>query len=253
MRILAVIPARYDSSRLPGKPLKSIAGKSMIQRVLEQVSKSSAHEVCVATDDSRIYDHVESLKGDVMMTSASHKTGTDRCIEVLKMYLADQKIDIVLNVQGDEPFIRPEQINALVESFQDESVQIATLMKKIDDSKELFDPNTVKVVTDSRNNGLYFSRCAIPYIREVEEKDWLESGEFFKHLGVYAFRSESMLKIENLSTGELEEKESLEQLRWLESGMNIRLVETNYQSPSVDTVEDLASVENFLKIHPEFL
>jgi 3-deoxy-manno-octulosonate cytidylyltransferase (CMP-KDO synthetase) len=253
MKILAIIPARYASSRLPGKPLKEIAGKSMIQRVLEQVSKSTVHEVCVATDDERIFDHVRSLEGEVMMTSASHRTGTDRCIEVLKLYLADQKIDIVINVQGDEPFIRPNQLNSLVDAFQDESVQIATLMKKISEKEELFDPNTVKVVGDNRGNALYFSRNPIPFVRGEETENWLEVGDFYKHLGVYAFRSSSMLQIEGLPTGVLEQKESLEQLRWLEAGMKIRLVETNFQSPSIDTEEDLDRVENFLKIHPEFL
>jgi 3-deoxy-manno-octulosonate cytidylyltransferase (CMP-KDO synthetase) len=251
MKIIAIIPARYGSTRLPGKPLKIIGGKSMIQRVYEQVSSfSKIQEVCVATDDNRIVEAVKSFGGNVKLTSIEHKTGTDRCIEVLESY-PKNSFDAVINVQGDEPFIRKEQLESIVELLEKGQVQIATLKKQITEKEELFNPNAVKVVTDNKDKALYFSRNPIPFVRG--EENWLSQCKFYKHLGIYGFKAEVLLSIKNLEPGVLENAESLEQLRWMENGFNIYLSTTSFQSPAVDTEEDLITVENFLKKHTEFL
>lgn len=253
MKVIAIIPARYGSTRLPGKPLKIIGGKPMIQRVYEQVQSSkSIDEVCVATDDKRIEDAVNGFGGKVVMTSEDHKTGTDRCIEVLEQYPANS-FDLVLNVQGDEPFVQKDQLQGIVELLNNDEAQIASLKKQITEESELFNPNSVKVVTNTNNKALLFSRQAIPYARGLDLKDWLKEYSFYKHIGIYGFKAKVLLGIKNMPTGQLEKAESLEQLRWMENGLNIYLAETTFQSPSVDTAEDLISVENFLKKHKEFL
>jgi len=253
MKILAIIPARYGSTRLPGKPLKVIGGKPMIQRVYEQVSSYHAiEEVCVATDDSRIANVVKGFGGKVFLTSEHHKTGTDRCIEVLEQYPKDS-FDVVINVQGDEPFVRKDQLKSILELLENKNVQIASLKKRITDKTELFDPNSVKVATDINNRALLFSRHPIPYVRDEEQENWLSQFSFYKHLGIYGFKASVLMGIKGLEQGSLEKAESLEQLRWMENGLNIYLAETAFQSPSVDTEEDLITVENFLKKHKEFL
>ena len=249
-KVLAIIPARYASSRFPGKPLADIGGKTMIQRVHEQVSKSaSIHKMIVATDDERILTHVKSFGGEVMMTSPSHQSGTDRCGEVLEKM--KEAYDIVINVQGDEPFINPAQIDALAACFSDRNVSIATQAKRIKDSAELFNPNVVKVISDRNADAFYFSRQALPFIRGKEEKDWLPEFTFFKHIGIYAFRTEVLPLLTKLAPSALEKAESLEQLRWLENGYKIRVNETEFENISIDTPEDLLHVEKILKTNPE--
>lgn len=239
--LCGIIPARYASTRFPGKPLVDIRGKSMIQRVYEQACKADRlDEVIVATDDDRIYQHVNGFGGKVMMTSTEHRTGTDRCREVLqKLEEAGKSFDIVINIQGDEPFIDPEQINTLAGCFDDPSVQIATLRKALTNPDELFSPNIIKVVCDQHGKALYFSRSPIPYIRGKQESEWIEEQVFYKHIGIYAFRAETLHAVSTLSPSRLETAESLEQLRWLEQGYIIRVETTFAESHSIDTPEDL--------------
>ena len=238
MRTLGVIPARYASTRFPGKPLVSIAGKSMIQRVYEQASKATQIETCiVATDDKRIFDHVSAFGGQVAMTRLDHKSGTDRCAEVAAIF-AD--FDLVINIQGDEPFVNPTQIDQLVLSLKNNSAaEIATLAKQIQAHEELFNPNVVKVVFNKRNEALYFSRSTIPYLRGQDQEQWLSKGRFFKHLGLYGYRRSVLLAIAKLLPGRLEQLESLEQLRWLEEGYRIRIEETKVETIGIDSPEDL--------------
>lgn len=237
-RIVGIIPSRYASTRFPAKPLVDIAGKSMIQRVYEQASKAKLlSNVIVATDDERIFDHVEGFGGKVIMTSTEHQTGTDRCSEVLSTL---NGVDAVINIQGDEPFIEPEQINQLAALFEKPEMQIATLIKRIEDVEDLFSNTVVKVVKAKDDQAIYFSRTAIPYMKGVETKDWLLNTAFYKHIGIYAYRSEVLKKLSSLPQTQLEKAESLEQLRWLENGYSIQLAETEHESNSVDTPEDLA-------------
>jgi len=243
MKILGVIPSRYASSRFPGKPLAVIDGKSMIRRVYEQASLvSQLHQVIVATDDQRIYDHVKSWGGGVMMTSEDHKSGTDRCQEVL----AAQKdvFDVVVNIQGDEPYIDPSQIENVIKSFENKETQIASLAKKITSKEELFNSNAVKVVIGENGNALYFSRAVIPFLRGVKEDDYHLQGSFFKHIGLYAYRSEVLNEISHLPMSQLEKAESLEQLRWLSAGFQIKMEITTLEGLSVDTPEDLLRFTN---------
>lgn len=242
--VCGIIPARYASTRFPGKPLVDIRGKTMIQRVYEQAGLAATlAEVWVATDDERIFKHVEGFGGKVMMTSSDHKTGTDRCQEVLKNLESQGKqFDVVINIQGDEPFIDPEQINTLAASFSREEVQIATLRKAISSSSELFSPNIIKVVCNSQGNALYFSRSPIPYLRGTKEEDWCKESIFFKHIGIYAFRSAILHQLSALPPSVLELSESLEQLRWLEAGFSIKVETTLAESHSIDTPEDLHKV-----------
>lgn len=237
-RIVGIIPSRYASTRFPAKPLVDIAGKSMIQRVFEQASKAELlSDVIVATDDERIFDHVKSFGGKVVMTSTEHQTGTDRCAEVLSTL---ENVDAVINIQGDEPFIEPEQIDQLAALFNNEETQIATLIKRIDDAEDLFSNTVIKVVKAADDKAIYFSRMAIPYLKGVDTKDWLQHATFYKHIGIYAYRSEVLKKLSSLPQTQLEKAESLEQLRWLENGYSIQLAETEHESNSVDTPEDLA-------------
>ena len=244
-RILGIIPARYASTRFPAKPLAVIGGKSMIQWVHSQASQSSKiSKVVVATDDQRIFDHVRSFGAAVCMTSADHVSGTDRCFEALSKQ--PEQFDYVINIQGDEPFISPKQID-LVAALLDGETQLATLAKKITEQEVLFNPNVVKVVRDLNNEALYFSRSTIPHIRNTDESQWLSKHTFFKHIGMYAYRSDILGKITRLPVSSLEKAESLEQLRWLENGFRIKVAETDQETIGVDTPEDLEKAIAFLK------
>jgi 3-deoxy-manno-octulosonate cytidylyltransferase (CMP-KDO synthetase) len=238
MKITAIIPARYSSSRLPGKPLKDICGKTMVQRVYEQVKKVSlVDKVIVATDDQRIFNKVKSFKGNVIMTSKDHKTGTDRLAEVA----AKIETDIIVNVQGDEPLIKPLVIKSAIEPLlTDDSLKMSTLKHLINDEEEINNPNVVKVITDKNNNAIYFSRSKIPYARNSQKFN------YYKHIGLYVYRSDFLLKFAEMKPTPLEIQESLEQLRVTENGYKIKVIETEYDSIGVDTEEDLDKVRNIL-------
>jgi 3-deoxy-manno-octulosonate cytidylyltransferase (CMP-KDO synthetase) len=241
MRILGIIPARYASSRFPGKPLVDIAGKSMIQRVYEQAKKCDhLTEVIVATDDARIFDHVLAFGGMAVMTLSSHQSGTDRCAEVA---LAHPQYDIVINVQGDEPYIDPEQITKLAVCFNSADVQIATLIKRVKDDRELHNPNSPKVVVNKLSEAVYFSRSALPHIRGEEPQNWLEFYPYFKHIGIYGYRADVLQQITKLPVSPLEKAESLEQLRWIENGYRIKVAETELETHAIDTPEDLLNLK----------
>jgi 3-deoxy-manno-octulosonate cytidylyltransferase (CMP-KDO synthetase) len=234
MKVLGVIPSRYESSRFPGKPLVDIAGKSMIQRVYEQASKSiMITELVVATDDQRIYDHVKAFGGNVVMTAIHHKNGTERCGEVVELY---SDIDVVINIQGDEPLIQPKQLDLVLELFSDDDaeVEIGTLIKKLSNPDEIKNPNRIKVVTDKDRNALYFSRSPIPFSKI--------DGHYYKHIGIYAWRFETLKELLQLKPTELEQRESLEQLRWMYNGYSIRCSETTIETPNVDVPEDVELV-----------
>ena len=243
MKILAVIPARYASTRFPGKPLAMIQGKTMIQRVVEQVKKAKLiTDLVVATDDDRIADEVKRFGGKFVMTSTTHPSGTDRCFEALQKQ--QNTFDAVINVQGDEPFIRPEQIDQLAQLIQPEDASIATLIQAIKDKSQLFDPNVVKVITNPAGKAIYFSRQTIPFLRNTEKEQWLERFVFYRHIGIYAYKSEVLKQITSLPPSALEEAESLEQLRWLEQGISIRTGLTEHEQFGVDTPADLEKLIN---------
>lgn len=238
MRALAVIPARFGSSRFPGKPLALIGDKPMLQHVYERVSGSGLFEkTIIATDDARIVEAAKSFGAQVAMTSDRHETGTERCAEVLEQL--DEKYDVVVNVQGDEPFIHPEPVALLLSLFEDKEVQIGTLVKKMADVAELTSANTAKVVLKANGEALYFSRSPIPYLRGADVSSWLQGHTYWKHIGIYAFRPEVLKQLVKLPMARLEKAESLEQLRWLENGYNIRTAETTYRMIAVDTPDDL--------------
>jgi len=225
-KIVGIIPSRYASTRFPAKPLVDIAGKSMIQRVYEQASKTdSLNEVIVATDDQRIFDHVSAFGGKVVMTSTEHQSGTDRCAEVLESL---SEVDVIVNIQGDEPFIEPEQIDRLASCFENPETQIATLIKKMDSQEDLNSDTVVKVNRTASNQAIHFSRKAFSELRDS-----------FKHIGIYAYRSHTLKIIAKLPQSQNELAEKLEQLRWLDNGFEIQLAETEHESNSVDTPEDL--------------
>jgi 3-deoxy-manno-octulosonate cytidylyltransferase (CMP-KDO synthetase) len=243
--VLAVIPARYASSRFPGKPLIDLGGKSMIQRVYEQTASAShIHRVVVATDDTRILDHVRGFGGEAVMTSPHHPSGTDRCFEAFK--LQNHTYDYVINVQGDEPFIQPAQIDLLAAALNG-TVEIVTLAKKISDTRTLFNPHVVKVVRNHRHHALYFSRSVIPHLRNVPDKEWVSRHNFFKHIGMYAYRSDILEQITRLPVSALEQAESLEQLRWLEHGYTIQVLETEWESMGIDAPEDAERARKMLE------
>ena len=250
MKFLGIIPSRYASTRFPGKPLALIGGKTMINRVYEQARKSEMlSKVVVATDDERIRLHVLEFGGEVIMTSEEHKTGTDRCLEALHSLNKTEtniKYDVVLNIQGDEPFIDPLQIDMLCNCFNNNDTQIATLLKKINSTDELLDHNIVKVVTDKNRKALYFSRSVIPFFRGKELKEWLSSFEYFKHIGIYAYTLNSLETVTKLEQSPLEKAESLEQLRWIENGLNIQTEITDFESHAIDTPEDLLKINQQL-------
>jgi 3-deoxy-manno-octulosonate cytidylyltransferase (CMP-KDO synthetase) len=290
MKILGVIPARFASTRFPGKHLVAINGKSMIQRVYEQAKLcKSLARVVVATDDERIFDHVQSFGGEVLMTSESHQSGTDRCAEVVETlnfeiqtgFLDSDSAPIigkikprfegiftaVINIQGDEPFIQPEQIEKIASilrgplsgnsklkiknegasttsnpTTESPSFGIATLVKSIDNQLDIDNPNVVKAVFSEVGRALYFSRSPIPFIRNLDKKDWAKSGQFFKHIGLYGYKTSVLLEIAKLAQSPLEKSESLEQLRWLENGYTIGVAETNLETIGIDTPEDLKKI-----------
>ncbi len=242
MHSIGIIPARYNSSRFPGKPLADINGKSMIRRVYEQASKaSSLSTVLVATDDQRIFDEVQSFGGEVVMTSENHSSGTERCLEAAESM--DMEFDVIVNVQGDEPYIQPEQIDLVLSCFHNENTDIATLIKLIEDPSILDDPNKVKVVVDEDDFGIYFSRQCIPFLQGTERSRWNDEFNFYKHIGMYAYRYETLKEITALKPSRLERAESLEQLRWIENGYRIRTAITEEEALSVDTPEDLEKLE----------
>lgn len=238
MKAIGIIPARYASSRFPGKPLIDLKGKSMIQRVYEGALKSRClDEVIVATDDQRIYDAVFAFGGNVMMTSESHPSGTDRCGEIA----ASKDADVIINIQGDEPLVDARQIDALCKAFDDPLVKIATLGHPDVTTEDRRNPNRIKVVCNVKGDALYFSRNEIPSSSRVTVEE-AESYPFLRHIGLYAYRSEILQKLVKLEPTELEKMESLEQLRWLYHGYNIRVIETTIETPNIDTPEDLEKV-----------
>jgi 3-deoxy-manno-octulosonate cytidylyltransferase (CMP-KDO synthetase) len=242
-----IIPARYASSRFPGKPLALIGNKPMIQRVYEQAAEA-LDLVYVATDDVRIYDTVLNFGGKAIMTSPNHLSGTDRCAEAVDgiMTVTGKKIDIVVNIQGDEPFIKPEQIELVIKCFNNKHVEIATLVRMIESGEDIFNPNHTKVVLNSKSDAIYFSRAAIPYLRDVEKADWSKSHPYYKHIGLYAYRTETLKKITQLARSSLEISESLEQNRWLENGYRIRTSTTVWETIGIDTPEDLEKAKLLL-------
>lgn len=248
LKFIVIIPARYASTRFPGKPLALLGGKPMIQRVYEQVA-GVVEDVAVATDDERIYNAVEAFGGRVVMTSANHKSGTDRCWEA---YLKQgEEFDVVINVQGDEPFIAHSQLKAIMACFEDEATDIATLVKPFteeDGLAALENPNSPKVVLDKQSRAIYFSRSVIPYLRGVEREQWLKTHTYYKHIGMYAFRADVLREVTSLAQSPLELAESLEQLRWLENGYKIGVGISNVEAVGIDTPEDLQRAEAFLKM-----
>ncbi len=244
MKILGIIPARYDSTRFPGKPLIDIQGKSMIQRVYERAKESEQlSRVVVATDDARIFEHVQWFGGEVIMTSKDHQSGTDRCVEAF--HLMDEEFDAVINIQGDEPVIKPCQLNLLAFCFNDDDCEIATLAVKIKTNDILFDASKIKVVLDNNHHGIYFSRHPIPYQQRPAE-EWLANHEYLKHVGIYGFRTDILKEVGRLPQSTLEKAESLEQLRWLENGYKIQVKLTEFDSISVDIPKDLDRVLEIL-------
>ncbi|MDX5421360.1 MAG: 3-deoxy-manno-octulosonate cytidylyltransferase [Hymenobacteraceae bacterium] len=240
MEVLGIIPARYASTRFPGKPLTNINGKSMILRVYEQAKKSGLADVLVATDDERILQHVQSFGGKAVMTAEHHQSGTDRCFEAYKLH--DVPYEYIVNIQGDEPFIKPEQINLLIACFQNPQTQLATLIKKVVSPEELFNVNAPKVVINQAKEALYFSRQPIPYCRNVPNDIWHKQHTYYKHIGIYGYRADILEQITQLPPSSLELAESLEQLRWLEHGFRIATALTEFETIGIDTPEDLERV-----------
>lgn len=256
MKFIGIIPARYASTRFPGKPLAELCGKTMIRRVFEQAAQA-LDTVVVATDDERIYDAVESFGGKVVMTRADHRCGTERCVEAYEAittpaWRATNDCDtVIINIQGDEPFVQPAQIEALIQCFDTPDTQIATLVRPFSEADSLADlenPNTPKVAW-SRETGeaLLFSRSVIPFMRGVERSEWLRRGSFFRHIGMYAYRADILQRITQLPPTPLEQAESLEQLRWLENGYHIRVAQTDIQTIGIDTPDDLEKAINWYK------
>jgi 3-deoxy-manno-octulosonate cytidylyltransferase (CMP-KDO synthetase) len=247
MKFLGIIPARYASTRFPAKPLAILGGKTVIQRVYEQVA-GILDDAYVATDDERIEATVKAFGGKVIMTSPLHKSGTDRCYEAFTKI--EGHFDVVVNIQGDEPFIQQSQLEAIKACFDDSSTQIATLVKPFssDDSFEaLENVNSPKVVLNKNRNAMYFSRSVIPYQRNAEKNEWLKEHTYYKHIGLYAYRTEVLKEITNLPQSPLELAESLEQLRWLENGYSIKAGITSVETIGIDTPQDLERAEEFLK------
>ncbi len=241
MSVIGFIPSRFASTRFPGKPLVDISGKTMIQRVYEQAVKAELLDhVYVATDNQNIFDHVLDFGGSAIITSEEHKSGTDRCMEAVESL--EDEIDVVINIQGDEPFINPGQIDELVSCFSDDSVELATLIKKIVNWKDIFNENRPKVIIDENSNAIYFSRSPIPYQLAKKNEDWLNDHRYYKHIGMYGYRTKTLKKITSLEQSSLEIAESLEQLRWIQNGFAIRTAETTFESWSIDTPQDLDEI-----------
>ena len=271
MKVLGVIPARFASTRFPGKPLVVIQGKTMIQRVYEQASKAqSLARVVVATDDERIFEHVQSFGGEVIMTNPSHQSGTDRCAEVVSFMNMEETLkgfdpnnplqvygfspkkekttfDAVVNIQGDEPFIDPSQIDKVVDVLNKGEFVIATLVKRMDNLETILNSNIVKAIFSKEGKALYFSRSPIPYLRNTPQSEWHLSGEFYKHIGLYAYKATALRDIAQLPQSRLELLESLEQLRWLENGFSIGIAETDLETIGIDTPDDLEKIQHHEK------
>lgn len=246
LKFAGIIPARFASTRFPGKPLALIGGKTMIQRVYEKASSVLKH-VYVATDDERIANAVKEFGGNVIITSPNHQSGTDRCYEALCN--TGEKFDVVINIQGDEPFIDPSQIKALMDCFDDSQTQIATMAKKIspkDGMAYLENPNHPKLVVNSKDEAMYFSRSVIPYLRGTDKNEWLSKHVYLKHLGIYAYRADILAQITSLTPSTLELAESLEQLRWLENGFRIKVCYTDIETIGIDTPKDLEKANSLL-------
>ncbi len=249
MKFLAIIPARYASTRFPAKPLALLGNKPIIQRVYERV-QSVFENLCVATDDERIAKVVESFGGKAVMTSTAHKSGTDRCYEAFCKMGGDA--DVVVNVQGDEPFIAESQLRSIMDCFADAQTEIATLVKPFGNDvsvESIENPNSPKVVVDANGYALYFSRSVIPYLRSINKAEWPKHHTFLKHIGLYAYRADVLKRITSMPMGELETCESLEQLRWLQAGFRIKVGTTDVETIGIDTPEDLRRAEQFLKSH----
>lgn len=248
MKVLVLIPARYASTRFPGKPLAKIAGKEMILRVCGQVA-ATGYDLAVATDDSRIYDTVTAAGYHAVMTRVDHPSGTDRLAEAYAKIGGDY--DVVVNVQGDEPFIRPEQINDIVGIFTKyPDTRLATLARPYPQNRSyegLEDPNMVKLVMGDDGRALYFSRCVIPYLRGVDKKEWPARHQYYSHIGIYAYTPSALAEIVKIPRGSLEIAESLEQLRWLQNGYEVRVAVSDFPTIGIDTPEDLTAAEAFLK------
>jgi 3-deoxy-manno-octulosonate cytidylyltransferase (CMP-KDO synthetase) len=240
MKVIGIIPARWESSRFPGKPLVKIGSKTMIERVYLQTAKALDY-VVVATDDLRIVEDVKRFNGQVVMTSNQHQSGTDRCAEALAIFQKEsgQNFDVVINIQGDEPFVQQEQIHDIARCFDDPNTEIATLVKKITEPEIVFDPSCPKVILNTNSEAIYFSRSTIPYINNTKEKDWFDKFTFFEHLGLYAYKAEILQEITKLEPSSLEIAESLEQNRWLENNYRIKVIETDHENISIDTQEDV--------------
>jgi 3-deoxy-manno-octulosonate cytidylyltransferase (CMP-KDO synthetase) len=244
MEIIGIIPARYASTRFPGKPLVEIHGKSMIQRVYEQAKKARLTEVVVATDDERIRQHVQEFGGKAVMTGEHHQSGTDRCFEAYQKN--NKPFEYIINIQGDEPFIRPEQIDLVASCFQNPATQLATLVKEIITAEELFNTNSPKVVLNQAREALYFSRQPIPFCRNVPTDIWHNQHTYFKHIGIYGYRADILEQITQLVPSALELAESLEQLRWLENGYRIMTALTSFETIGIDAPEDLEKIDHLL-------
>jgi len=241
LRTVVIVPARYASTRFPGKPLVEIDGKSMVQRVCEQAQQTNlVDKVIVATDSALISSHVRGVGFDVIMTSENHSSGTERCAEALGSLT--EEFDIVINVQGDEPFIAPELIEQVIKGF-DETTEIVTAVKKITNIETLLNPNVVKAVLSESNHAMYFSRNAIPYNRDAVLKDWVNQGTYYKHIGIYGFKSKTLQRLVKLPVTSLESIEKLEQLRWIGHGFRIKAIVTEHESVGIDTPEDLMRVK----------
>jgi 3-deoxy-manno-octulosonate cytidylyltransferase (CMP-KDO synthetase) len=245
--IIGIIPARYQSVRFPGKPLVDLSGRVMIVRTYEQVSKvKQLTDVLVATDDERIYNTIQAIGGKALMTSSAHVSGTERCADALEQLNPDIKNTVVVNIQGDEPFIQPQQIEELISCFDDANTQIATLVKRIDSEDNLHNPNVVKVVLSNSGNVLYFSRSMIPFVRDAV----LEGVPFYKHIGIYAYRAETLNEIVKIPASSLEKAESLEQLRWLQAGYKVQTYITQYEDTiGIDTMEDVEKAISYIHKH----
>ena len=243
MKFISIIPARYGSSRFPGKPLVTLGGKLLIQRVYEQVAQV-LDATYVATDDRRIYDAVIGFGGQAVMTSPNHQSGTDRIKEAMQQI--DGSVDVVVNIQGDEPFVQYRQIKALCACFQSADTQIATLGIPFRTMEEVENPNSPKIIVDNNDNALYFSRSVVPFIRGIERELWLKAYPFLKHLGFYAYRRDVLDEITQLPQSSLEKAESLEQLRWLQNGYKIKVARTEIDTVGIDTPEDLKRAKVFL-------
>jgi len=245
MNFIGIIPARFQSTRFPGKPLANLGGKPIIQWVYENAKKALDH-VFVATDDERIYQVVENFGGKAVYTSLNHQSGTDRCAEAAQKVAESLEFDVVINIQGDEPFIRPEQVEGLKACFDSPLAEIATLIKPITNAAEIANINRPKVVINKNQEAMYFSRSPIPFVRDSQPEEWINQNTFYSHIGMYAYRFDILLELTKLPLGILEKAESLEQLRWLENGYRIKTAQTSFENIGIDTPEDLEEARKFL-------